>query len=412
MAVSTSFRLGALWSLPLLALHATALYSSSSPVKKISGSEFNKIINDGTPYIVEFYSDGCGHCRNFVPEYEKAAKALEGIIKVVATDDNAAMGSVGIQGVPAVKARINGQWKDFSGARTASGVVDFAISQLSNLAKGRVSGKSEGSGSKSSGPSEVVVLTDRNFEEKVMNDEKGVWFVKFYAPWCGHCKAMVGDWETTAKELKGKVKVGNVDATVETMIAKRFGVQGFPTLILFPAGPKKDSLVNLYDGPRRSGDLVNYGLDHASGAAEAEQLLDNDQLMETCGTGLCVITFLPHIIDSKAKGRNEYLEKLNHVVKASKTMPVKFLWSQAGDQFGLEEQLHLAFGYPAVVAINLDRKKYTVHRGDFGQESVKSFLTALMTGTARVTDLPNLDKLTKADKWDGKDAQEPQDDEL
>ena len=48
--------------------------------------------------------------------------------------------------------------------------------------------------------------------------------VEFFAPWCGHCKNLAPDWAQAATELKGKVKLGALDATVHTVMASRYGV--------------------------------------------------------------------------------------------------------------------------------------------------------------------------------------------
>lgn len=37
------------------------------------------------------------------------------------------------------------------------------------------------------GGSKVVALHANNFE-KLVKQSDAVWFVKFYAPWCGHCR--------------------------------------------------------------------------------------------------------------------------------------------------------------------------------------------------------------------------------
>lgn len=76
------------------------------------------------------------------------------------------------------------------------------------------SGGSSGGGSGSGSGDEVIVLTDNNFDDLVMGS-KDIWLVEFYAPWCGHCKALEPEFKDAAAKLKGQVKLGKVDATVE-----------------------------------------------------------------------------------------------------------------------------------------------------------------------------------------------------
>ena len=66
-------------------------------------------------------------------------------------------------------------------------------------------------------------LTDGNFEELVLGSDD-MWLVEFFAPWCDHCKNLAPHWASAATELKGKVKLGALDATVNTVIAGRFQV--------------------------------------------------------------------------------------------------------------------------------------------------------------------------------------------
>jgi len=45
-------------------------------------------------------------------------------------------------------------------------------------------------------------LTDADFDRNVYGS-KDIWMIEFYAPWCGHCKALEPEWKSVAADLKG-----------------------------------------------------------------------------------------------------------------------------------------------------------------------------------------------------------------
>ncbi|RKP06109.1 hypothetical protein THASP1DRAFT_25511 [Thamnocephalis sphaerospora] len=64
----------------------------------------------------------------------------------------------------------------------------------------------------------------------------GPWFIKFYAPWCGHCQHLAPVWDQLSLKLKGQVNVGSVNCDVEKGLCSRFEVRGYPTLKLVVDG--------------------------------------------------------------------------------------------------------------------------------------------------------------------------------
>jgi len=138
---------------------------------------------------------------------------------------------------------------------------------------------------------------------------------------------------------------------------------------------------------------------------KVEQLLGDAEFREHCEHRTCVLAFLPHILDDGAAGRNAHLKVVDKVFKAAKAdqTPAGFMWLQGGDQFDIEEMLSLQFGFPAVIAINLKKEKFGVHRGTFDQ--LGDFLRSMMIGKVPLSPLPKaLPKFKKTEPWDGKDG--------
>ncbi|GKY98211.1 hypothetical protein MPSEU_000778800 [Mayamaea pseudoterrestris] len=100
---------------------------------------------------------------------------------------------------------------------------------------------------------DVVSLTEDNYAE--MTDGKTV-FIKFFAPWCGHCKRMAPDWEKLAEGFDGD-KVGlvaEVDCTAEgKSLCDANGIKGFPTLKFGDPNSLED-----YQGQRSFKDLEKF----------------------------------------------------------------------------------------------------------------------------------------------------------
>jgi len=101
---------------------------------------------------------------------------------------------------------------------------------------------------------EPLVLTTENFKETIENNDYVL--AEFYAPWCGHCKALVPEYEKAAAALadfEPKVILATIDATVEEALAKEYGIQGFPTLKWFSKGEAKE-----YGGGRTESTIVSW----------------------------------------------------------------------------------------------------------------------------------------------------------
>ncbi|XP_057210618.1 protein disulfide isomerase family A, member 8 isoform X2 [Triplophysa rosa] len=97
------------------------------------------------------------------------------------------------------------------------------------------------------GRSDVLELKDSDFD--YLAPEHETLLVKFYAPWCGHCKKLAPEFESAANRLKGTVTLAKVDCTANTETCKKYGVTGYPTLKIFRNGQESSS----YDGPRSAG---------------------------------------------------------------------------------------------------------------------------------------------------------------
>jgi protein disulfide-isomerase-like protein len=109
-------------------------------------------------------------------------------------------------------------------------------------------------------------------------------FIKFFAPWCGHCKKMAPDWNKLMGEFENHatVLVADVDCTAAGKpLCDSNGVQGFPTLKYgdpsalddYKEGRDFASLQTFAKGLKPSCSPSNIDLCDEAGKAEIEKVM-------------------------------------------------------------------------------------------------------------------------------------------
>jgi protein disulfide-isomerase len=64
---------------------------------------------------------------------------------------------------------------------------------------------------------------------------------------------MAAAWTELAREMKGKLSIGQVNCELESKLCKDVKLRGYPTLVFFKGGERVE-----YDGLRGLGDLVSF----------------------------------------------------------------------------------------------------------------------------------------------------------
>lgn len=88
--------------------------------------------------------------------------------------------------------------------------------------------------------SKTVVLTEQNFETKVLRKDGTPVLVDYWATWCAPCRMMEPVLESLATELGDSAMIGKVNVDEQPGLAQSARVTAIPTLVLFQNGEVQD----------------------------------------------------------------------------------------------------------------------------------------------------------------------------
>lgn len=96
----------------------------------------------------------------------------------------------------------------------------------------------------------ITKLTKDNFDAET---KTGLKLVEFFADWCGFCKKQ----EPELKQMD-KVWIGQVNIDDEAELAKKFGINSFPTFLIFKNGKEVSRISGLSSKEDLMNNLMKY----------------------------------------------------------------------------------------------------------------------------------------------------------
>ncbi|TCD69677.1 protein disulfide-isomerase precursor [Steccherinum ochraceum] len=155
--------------------------------------------------------------------------------------------------------------------------------------------------------SDVLDLTNASFESTV-NPEPLV-LVEFFAPWCGHCKALAPHYEEAATALKEKnIKLAKVNCVDEADFCQANGIQGYPTLRVYRNGEYSE-----YTGPRKADGIISYMVKQSLPAvsevtsANFDEFKTADKIVAVAFLSSTTSAPAPEFSAAASKHRDDYL---------------------------------------------------------------------------------------------------------
>ncbi|MCQ2815781.1 MAG: thioredoxin domain-containing protein [archaeon] len=244
---------------------------STPLVMKFDDKAAQLMFGKNVPGIILYRDEKAANAKDLDEIMRKAAEKIKGKLQVSTTDIKEGLQArlaeyIGVKAadLPTVRiadTKVDLKKYNMEGEITVDNIVKFVEDWEQGKLKPHL--KTQEIPKEQKGP--VFTLVGKAFDKEVINNDKDV-LVKFYAPWCGHCKKLAPIYEELAKKYKDndKLLIAECDATENEV--EQVSITGFPTIKFWPGGKKSKAID--FNGDRTIDGFEKFLRDHCTNKFE------------------------------------------------------------------------------------------------------------------------------------------------
>lgn len=82
----------------------------------------------------------------------------------------------------------------------------------------------------------IKIITEKEFNEEVLEKKDDLIITVFFATWCGHCKDFGKVLETVNEKHNDKLSIVKIDVDKNPELVDTYGVEGYPSIFFIKNG--------------------------------------------------------------------------------------------------------------------------------------------------------------------------------